>query len=144
MSIASILYQKGDEVATISPAATVKAAADELRQRNIAALVVTGADSILGVISEREIVHGFAQHGTRLESMTVKDIMRAEPVTVTRGDSLRRAMSLMTRARMRHLPVVREGKLAGIISIGDVIKQRLEDLELQTHTERDSLHLSWH
>ena len=144
MSIASILHQKGDEVATISPAATVKAAADELRQRNIAALVVTGADSILGVISEREIVHGFAQHGTRLESMTVKDIMRAEPVTVTRGDSLRRAMSLMTRARMRHLPVVREGKLAGIISIGDVIKQRLEDLELQTHTERDSLHLSWH
>jgi CBS domain-containing protein len=96
----------------------------------------------LGVISEREIVHGFAQHGTRLESMTVKDIMRAEPVTVTRGDSLKRAMSLMTRARMRHLPVVREGKLAGIISIGDVIKQRLEDLELQTHTERDSLHLT--
>ena len=144
MSIASILYQKGDEVATIGPAATVKSAADELRKRNIAALVVTSGDSILGVISEREIAHGFSQYGERLGSMAVKDVMRGDPATVTRGDSLRRAMSLMTRARVRHLPVLRDGELAGIISIGDVIKQRLQDLELQTHSARDHLNLACH
>lgn len=133
MSVASILYQKGDQVATIAPSATVKSAADQMRTRNIAALVVTSGGPVLGIISEREIARAFSCHGERLSSMTVKDVMRADPVSITREDSLKRAMSVMTRSRMRHLPVLRDGKLAGIISIGDVVKHRLEDLELAAH-----------
>jgi CBS domain-containing protein len=137
MTVENILQEKGSSVTTISPSATVKTAADLMRSQNIAALVVMSGDVILGVISEREIVHAFSRHGDRLASLTVKEIVARGIVTVAPHDSLRRVMNLMTRHRARHLPVLRNGRLAGIVSIGDVVKHRLGDLELETNVLRD-------
>ena len=139
MTIESILKRKGSYVATIAPEASVKRAADWLRAKNIGALVVvTSENAVLGLISEREIVHAFSRYGETAASMPVKEIMQYGVITVSPDESVNRVMKLMTHHRVRHMPVLRDGKLAGIISIGDVVKHRLEDLELETYVLRDA------
>jgi CBS domain-containing protein len=108
-----------------------------LRVKNIGALVVTSGKAVLGLISEREIVHAFSRYGETAASMHVKEIMRRGVITVSPDESVTRVMQLMTRHRVRHMPVVLDGKIAGIISIGDVVKRRLEDLECETNVLRD-------
>jgi predicted transcriptional regulator len=137
MSIESILERKGSDVTTIGPEASIKTAADWLRAKNIGALVVTSGNEVLGLLSEREIVHAFSRHGEIAGSMPVKEIMQYGATTVSPDDSINRVMNLMTQHRVRHMPVLRGGKLAGIISIGDVVKHRLQDLELETSVLRD-------
>lgn len=137
MSVQSILMQKGTDVATIRPEANIKTAACWLRAKNIGVLVVVTDDAILGIISERDIVRAFSQYGESVASMPVKMVMTRAVITVGPGDDLNSVMKLMTSRRVRHLPVLRNGKLAGIISIGDVVKRRLDDLELQTNVLRD-------
>ncbi len=137
MNVESILQGKGTEVATIGPDASIKRAADWLRAKNVGALVVTSNDVILGIISERDIVRALSQYGEPVASMQVKDIMTHGLVTASLGDDLTRLMRLMTRHRVRHMPVLHNGKLAGIISIGDVVKHRLDDLELEAGVLRD-------
>ena len=138
MTIESILKRKGTYVATIAPEASIKRAADWLSAKNIGALVVvTSENAVLGLISEREIVHAFSRYGETVASMPVKEIMRHGVTTVSPDDSVNRVMNLMTHQRVRHMPVLRGGKLAGIVSIGDVVKHRLEDLELETNVLRD-------
>jgi len=138
MSIQSILDRKGADVITIRATQTVKDAADRMRARNIAALVVTSGDAISGLISEREIVHAMSLHGESALAMTVLDVMPHTTITIAPGDALNRAMTLMTNHRMRHLPVLADGKLAGIVSIGDVVKYRLEELETESNVLRDA------
>jgi CBS domain-containing protein len=137
MSIESILRRKGSDVATIAPEASIKRAADWLLAKNIGALVVTSGDAVLGLVSEREIVHAFSRHGETAGSMPVKEIMQHGVATVSPDESVNRVMKLMTHHRVRHMPVLRDGKLAGIVSIGDVVKHRLEDLELEANVLRD-------
>jgi len=137
MTIESILRRKGADVTTIAPEASIKSAADWLCARNIGALVVTSGNAVLGLISEREIVHAFSRYGEIAGSMTVKEIMQYGITTVSPDESVNRVMNLMTRHRVRHMPVLRDGKLVGIVSIGDVVKHRLEDLELETNVLRD-------
>ena len=138
MTIESILKRKGSYVATIAPEASIKRAADWLSAKNIGALVVvTSENAVLGLISEREIVHAFSRYGETAASMPVKEIMRHGVATVSPDESVNRVMNLMTHQRVRHMPVLRGGKLAGIVSIGDVVKHRLEDLELETNVLRD-------
>jgi CBS domain-containing protein len=138
VSVESILRQKGADVATIAPDASVKRAADWLRLKNIGALVVTSGNVLVGLISEREIVHAFSRQGEGAASMPVSAIMRHGVVTVAPDETVARVMNLMTRHRVRHIPVLRDGKLAGIISIGDVVKHRLADLELENNILRDA------
>jgi CBS domain-containing protein len=138
MNVESILRQKGSEVATIAPEATIKRAADWLHAKNVGSLVVTSGNSILGIISEREIVRALSQYGEEVASIAVRDIMRHGLVTVAPEDDLNRVMKLMTRHRVRHMPVLRDGKLCGIISIGDVVNHRLDDLELEANILRDA------
>ena len=138
MIVESILSQKGTDVVTIAPEASIRTAADWLHAKNIGALVVISGDAILGLISEREIVHAFCQYGEGMASIPVKDVMKRRLITVGPDDSLNRVMNLMTRHRVRHMPVLRDGKLAGIISIGDVVKHRLEELELEVNVMRDA------
>jgi CBS domain-containing protein len=138
MSIESILRQKGTDVATIDREASIKKAADWLRLKNIGALVVTSGKVVLGLISEREIVHAFSHYGETAASMPVKEIMRYGVITVSPDESIDRVMKLMTHHRVRHMPVLRDGELAGIISIGDVVGHRLKDLELETNVLRDA------
>jgi CBS domain-containing protein len=138
MTIEAILKQKGTDVTTIEPEASVRRAADWLHAKNIGALVVTSGKTLLGLISEREIVHAFSRYGEAAASMPVKDIMQYGMITVSPEESVNRVMKLMTHHRVRHMPVLRDGKLAGIISIGDVVKYRLGDLELETNVLRDA------
>jgi predicted transcriptional regulator len=137
MTIESILRRKGTSVTTIPPEASLKRAADWLRAKNIGALVVTSDDAILGLISEREIVHAFSRHGETAGSMRVKEVMQYGITAVSPDESVTRVMTLMTHHRVRHMPVLSGGKLVGIVSIGDVVKHRLEDLELEASVLRD-------
>ncbi len=137
MSIQAILYDKGSNVVTVTPGASIKSAAEKLLDKNIAALVVQAGGAVLGLISEREIVHALAGSGERTCGLPVSQVMTRDIVTVSPEDSLKRAMALMTRHRTRHLLVLKDGEPAGIVSIGDVIKHRLDDLELKTIVRRD-------
>ena len=136
MNVESILEQKGTEVATVAPEASIKRAADWLRAKNVGALVVTSNGAVVGIISERDIVRAFSQYGT-VASMQVKDIMTHGLITASLGNDLTHLMRLMTLHRVRHMPVLRNGKLAGIISMGDVVKHRLDDLEPEASVLRD-------
>jgi len=138
MTVASILKQKGADVATISPDADIKSAADWLHAKNIGALLVVSDDAILGLISERDIVHAFSRYGEAVASVPVKNIMSQTLIAVVPEDDLNHVMRLMTRHRVRHMPVLRDRKLAGIISIGDVVKHRLDDMELEANVLRDA------
>jgi CBS domain-containing protein len=101
---------------------------------------VTRGDAVLGLVSEREIVHAFSRYGETAGSIAVKEIMQYGVTTVSPDESVNRVMNLMTHHRVRHMPVLSGGKLAGIVSIGDVVKHRLEDLELETNVLRDVYH----
>jgi CBS domain-containing protein len=137
MSIQAILYSKGSHVVTIEPGASIRDAAGKLRDKNIAALVVKSGGAVAGLISERDIVDALARQGERCCGLTVGETMTRDVVTIASEDSLKRAMSLMTRHRTRHLLVLKDGEPAGIVSIGDVIKHRLEDLELKSTIRGD-------
>jgi CBS domain-containing protein len=93
---------------------------------------------IAGLILERDIVHAVSRHGEQALSMAVLDVMTHTTITVAPDDTLKRAMSLMTHHRVRHLPVIANDKLVGIVSIGDVVKHRLEDLETESNVLRDA------
>jgi CBS domain-containing protein len=137
MTIETILRRKGTNVTTIAPDASVKRAADWLRAKNIGALVVTSENEVLGLISEREIVHALSRYGEAAGSMLVKEVMQYGVTTVSPDESVNRVMNLMTQHRVRHMLVLCGGELAGIVSIGDIVKHRLEDLELETSVLRD-------
>ena len=137
MSVQKVLDRKGAEVFTTDPTATVRTAAHLMRARAIAALVVKSADVVSGLITERDIVHAVSQHGERALAMAVSEVMTRTAVSVTPGDSVKRAMSLMTNHRLRHLTVINEGKLVGIVSIGDVVKQRLAEAQSELNELRN-------
>jgi CBS domain-containing protein len=138
MSIQNILDRKGAEVITICATETVRSAADRMRERSIAALVVKSDEAITGLITERDIVQTISRHGERALAMAVLDVATHVAITVAPGDTLKRAMSLMTNHRLRHLLVIDNCKLVGIVSIGDVVKNRLEDLETESNVLRDA------
>jgi CBS domain-containing protein len=138
MSIQDILHRNRAEIITIHPTETVRRAAERMRARNIAALVVKTGDEFIGLISEREIVHAIAQQGEGALSLTVQGVMSRANVTIAPDDTVKRAMALMTNYRVRHLPVIAGGKLVGIVSIGDVVKHRLQDLEAESNVLRDA------
>jgi CBS domain-containing protein len=137
MGIQSILDHKGSGVITISRHSTLKDAAEQMVNNGIAALVVTSGDVIVGITSEREIVHAIARHGEAALAMPVMEAFAPGIFPIDPQDSLKHAMNLMTRHRVRHLPVVDDGKLIGIVSIGDIIKRRVDDLEMESNVLRD-------
>jgi CBS domain-containing protein len=138
MSIQNILDRNRTEVVTIRPTDTVKDAADRMRAHSIAALVVKSGAAITGLISDREVVHAVSRCGERALRMAVLEIVTHPKITIAPEDTLKRVMSLMTHHRVRHLPVIADGNLVGIVSIGDVVKQRLEDLETESNVLRDA------
>ena len=141
MLIAQILAGKGSEMISTRPDATIASVARLLKQKRIGALVVTDADGgLCGIISERDLARGLADHGAGLLEMTVAELMTAKVVTCSPDDGLASLMQTMTERRFRHLPVVKDGELIGIISIGDVVKYRLQELEAETHMLQDYIH----
>ena len=138
MSVETILRSKGTDVATIRPDATVGKAVERLRAENIGALVVSeGAQDIKGIISERDVVLNLATRGAGLLECPVSEVMTSPVRTCRPEDEIGELMAIMTHFRIRHLPVEVEGKLAGIVSIGDVVKKRLEEVEFERDVMRD-------
>ncbi len=130
MRVSGILAAKGSTVATIAPTATVAEAADELRLRGVGALVVS-ADGrhIDGIVSERDLVRRLAERGEHMMAEPVGGLMTTDVRTCAPADAAEDLMRLMTEHRIRHLPVTVDGVLAGIVSIGDVVKWRVTELE---------------
>lgn len=136
MQVKDVLRAKGVDVATISPTASVTELLDALAERKVGAIVVTEADGALaGIVSERDVVRRLQRTGTALLQESVASIMTADVVTCAPDDDVVAMMGLMTDKRFRHLPVMADAQLAGIVSIGDIVKARVEAL---TH-ERDQL-----
>jgi CBS domain-containing protein len=138
MKVDAVLAAKGHEVATIHPAATLATVAQRLRLEGIGALVVLEGDQLAGMISERDVVQAFAAHRAEAAEIKVADVMARSVITCRPEDSLTRVLGLMTRHRVRHLPVLEGGRLAGLISIGDAVKHRLDELELEAAVLRDA------
>jgi CBS domain-containing protein len=138
MTVQNILDRKGSSVATLPPDATVAKAVKLLRQKRIGAVVVSpDGRKIVGILSERDIAHGLDEHGARLADLTVQQLMTTKIFTCSPSDSVEAVMQLMTDHRVRHVPVVKGGNLAGIVSIGDIVKNRLEHLEHETEALQD-------
>ena len=137
MKVSSILERKNDEVIIISPQANLKGAANLMRNHRIAALVVMKSGKAVGLVSERDIVEALSRHGAAAGLVRIVDILPSRFVMVSPEETIERAMSIMTYERVRHLPVIEDGKLAGIISPGDIVKYQLEELELETNVRRD-------
>ena len=137
MNVQTILRAKGNAVATIRPNETVGAAVKELISRNIGALVVSeDGESVDGIISERDIVHGLADHGAALLSLDVAQMMTRRVAICELSDSVDQLMAEMTNRRIRHFPVVQDGRLRGIVSIGDLVKNRLDEVEYEASSLR--------
>ena len=131
MRIADVLRNKGAAVATITPETSVAGLLTELTVHNIGAMVVVSQDGLVGIVSERDVVRKLHELGTEILHRPVSDIMTTVVVTCTPEDSVNSLSALMTENRVRHVPVVVDGRLAGIVSIGDVVKNRLEELEAE-------------
>jgi CBS domain-containing protein len=138
MYVRSLLKSKGSDVITTNPDETVEATARLLTANRIGAVVVCDEGrSLVGIISERDIVQGMAETGGAVCGRHVRDLMKTEVRTCAPEDSITEIMSIMTTRRIRHLPVVEDGVLVGIISIGDVVKHRLEEIESEVEGLRD-------
>lgn len=138
MEIAQILKGKGDRIVTTRPDATIAEVVETLQREGIGAVVVVDRDgALVGIISERDIVRGIPTHGAGLLTMRVADLMTREVVTCVPEDRVESVMREMTEGRFRHLPVLRDGALVGIVSIGDAVKSRLQELETETSLLRD-------
>ncbi len=138
MNVSSVLKQKAQGVVTVGEQVPIHQAAQLMDRMNIGALVVTDGDNVVGMLTQREVVKAFSSHGWRISDLRVADIMRSDFVKVTPQDRMKDVMALMTRHRATHMPVFSLNGLAGIISIGDAVKHRLEELELETSVLRDA------
>ena len=132
MAVAHILRQKGTTVVTVEPEDSVQTIVDKLARHRIGAVVVVDpAGGIAGIVSERDVVRAMVGDAAGVVSKTAKDIMTAKVRTCSPNDSEAELMQMMTESRIRHLPVVANGRVTGMISIGDVVKLRIESMEAE-------------
>jgi CBS domain-containing protein len=138
LTVHTILARKGSTVYTIEPTASIAHAAKFLAEHGIGALVVTGAEGrTVGIVSERDIVRALSARGGSTLETPVAEIMTRKVTTCSRHDKLVDLMQRMTEGKFRHLPVIEEGRLIGIVSIGDVVKSRLEQMEQESNALRE-------
>ncbi len=138
MKVEAVLATKGREVATTDPKATLAQAAQKLKLEGIGALIVLDGWRVAGIISERDIVRSFAEHRGEASDIKVGDVMTRDVIFCRPDDKLTQVLEVMTRRRVRHLPVMLDGKLLGLVSIGDAVKHRLGELEMEAAVLRDA------
>jgi CBS domain-containing protein len=136
MTIAAILSDKGSEVATVPAGTRVRDAVSLLRDRRIGAVPVVDGTQIVGIFSERDLVGCICEHGAAALDMPVDAGMSSPAVTIDGATPILAALAIMTNQRMRHLPVVESGEIRGIISIGDLVKHRIERIEAEAEALR--------
>ena len=133
MFVSDILAEKGGLVYTVTPGTTVGEISRQLSTRRIGSvLVLDGEGSVAGIVSERDLVRAMASHGAKAMELEARQVMTRDVVTCDPDDSIDQVMQTMTSGRFRHLPVVRHGELLGLVSIGDVVKARLEETKHET------------
>lgn len=137
MRIADVLRTKGGTVATITPETSVSGLLNELSMHNIGAMVVVSSDGVVGIVSERDVVRKLHERGNDLLGLPVSEIMTTMVATCTPADTVDHLSALMTTKRVRHIPVVEGNRLVGIVSIGDIVKQRMEELESEQRALQD-------
>ena len=138
MIVKNILAEKGGDVVTIAPTADLATAVKLMAERRIGAIVILGADHrVVGILSERDIVRALAEHGAAVLSDRVGQAMTRDVITCSEDDTIGDLMSRMTTEKFRHMPVVRRERLIGIISIGDVVKCRVEEINREANAMRD-------
>ena len=137
MTIAAILGGKGHEVIAVSVEDTVWDAVALLAGRRIGAVLVMDGSQVAGIFSERDVIYGLEREGAGALDRRLGEVMTAPALTVAPGDSVLGALSLMTRRRIRHLPVLEDGRCVGVVSIGDLVKHRIERIESEAAAMRD-------
>ncbi|HET7154235.1 MAG TPA: CBS domain-containing protein [Hyphomicrobiaceae bacterium] len=138
MNVATILRQKGRAVTTVSPSVTLLDVANKLAAKRIGAIVVVGArGDVAGIISERDIIRALSEAGTECLTRPVSETMTRQVVVCQETDTLDELMAMMTAKRFRHLPVVTDKALVGIISIGDVVKHHVAEVKMEATAMRD-------
>jgi CBS domain-containing protein len=138
MKVEQILDQKGTAVEAIARGSSLKDAVKVLGEKNIGAVVVTESDgTVCGILSERDVVKQLSAAGDTLLTGSIESVMTKNVYTCTCQDTVNDLMELMTEKRIRHLPVVEDGKLTGIVSIGDVVKRKIEETEVEAATLRE-------
>ncbi|HEY0590544.1 MAG TPA: CBS domain-containing protein [Thermoanaerobaculia bacterium] len=126
-SVAELLHAKGNQVWAVAPDQTVLDALRVMAEKEVGALLVTSGEKVLGILSERDYARKIVLKGRSSESTAVADVMSSEVTSVSSRQSIEECMAVMTEKRIRHLPVIDEGKLVGIVSIGDLVKAVIED-----------------
>lgn len=130
MKVEQILRSKGTEVFAVRPEDTIAEAVSVLNDKNIGAVVVRDlSGKVVGILSERDVVRRIGRHGAEAMGMQVRECMTGDPYTCTPEDSVEDLMAMMTRKRIRHLPVTAGGRIIGVVSIGDVVKRKIEEAE---------------
>jgi CBS domain-containing protein len=138
MLVSDLIKEKGAGVITTKPATTVSEVADIIASKRIGALVVTGPDGkVVGIISERDIVNGLSKSGANLLKLPVSDVMTRDVFTCAMTEDVNQLRREMVTRRARHIPIVEDDKPIGIISMGDIVKNRLDELEDETQQMRD-------
>jgi CBS domain-containing protein len=131
MLVSQILRAKGDAVFTIGPVDTVGRVAELLHSRRVGALVVLEADRVVGIVSERDVVRAVASGGIKVMASPVSDYMTANVLFAEPGETIDSLLSRMTDRRIRHLPVCQNDRLVGIVSIGDLVKWKISEVEAE-------------
>jgi len=137
MTIAAILRTKGDAVIAATPDSTVEQAVALLAERRIGAVPVTDGDTVVGIFSERDVIHCLARDGAAALRLPLSQVMTQPVQSVVPDEPVIGALSLMTRRRIRHLPVVEGGRMVGFVSIGDLVKYRIDRIEADAAAMRD-------
>lgn len=138
MQVSQILKAKGSSVKTIRPDAAVRSVAQALRSESVGVMVVTDeVGTLKGIISERDLARGMAEAGEGVFALTAADLMTSDVVTCTPEDTVAGIARTMTQRRIRHLPVMTGRKIVGLVSIGDVLKHRLDEVQLEANVLRD-------
>lgn len=137
MTVRSILNAKGRQVTNVTPDTSLSAAASLLGEKKIGAVLVMNQGRLEGILSERDIVRRLGEHGAAALEQPVSEVMTRKVVTCTETDTVAELMEMMTAGKFRHLPVVDNGRVVGLISIGDVVKRRVEEYESEQAALRD-------
>jgi len=136
MTIGRLIEHRDAAVVTCDVGTSVSDAVAVLADRRIGAMPVTRDNAVIGVFSERDVIYGLRKHGPQVLALTVGDVMTAPAVTVDPETSVLAALSLMTRRRIRHLPVLRDDTMVGLVSIGDLVKHRIDQIQSEAEAMR--------
>jgi CBS domain-containing protein len=142
MTIATIMQGHSSDIWTATPDESVHAVAARLAEKRIGALPVVESDRIIGIFSERDVIYGLATHGRGMLDKLVGEVMTSPAITVTTDTPILSALSLMTKRRIRHLPVAEGDRLVGFVSIGDLVKYRIERIEAEASAMRDYIQMA--